>query len=154
MSFGPGVLAPGQDVMTGEFGPVVADHHLRQPATFGDDAQVADDAPTDSEVSSMHASHSRLWSSMTLSMRNRRPPATPEQDCQPPVADPSKLVPDVAHPHAYSIVLPAKRLILPCRSVDTDEPAGATMGEAVIAHQFPHCSVAIHRPGQFSPADP
>ena len=34
----PGVLTPGEDAMTGQLGSVVADHHARQPATFGDGA--------------------------------------------------------------------------------------------------------------------
>ena len=46
MPLDPGVLAPGEDGVTGELGAIVADHHARQPATFGDDAQLADDAPT------------------------------------------------------------------------------------------------------------
>lgn len=40
-----GVMAPGEDGMAGQFGPVVADHQTRQPATFGDGAQLPDDAP-------------------------------------------------------------------------------------------------------------
>ncbi len=34
----PGVLALGEDGVTGQFGAIVADHHARQPATFGDGA--------------------------------------------------------------------------------------------------------------------
>lgn len=31
-----GVLAPGEDGVTGQFGPIIADHHAWQSATFGD----------------------------------------------------------------------------------------------------------------------
>ena len=41
----PGVLAPGEDGVTGQFGPIIADHHAWQSATFGDGGQFANDAP-------------------------------------------------------------------------------------------------------------
>jgi hypothetical protein len=40
-----GVLAPGEDGVTGQFGPIIADHHAWQSATFGDGGQFANDAP-------------------------------------------------------------------------------------------------------------
>jgi hypothetical protein len=40
-----GVLTPGEDGMTGQFGAIVADHHARQPATLGDGGEFADDTP-------------------------------------------------------------------------------------------------------------
>ena len=59
MPLDPGVLAPGEDRMTGQLGASlridppdqpatvgVADHHARQPTTFGDRGQLAHDAPT------------------------------------------------------------------------------------------------------------
>lgn len=42
----PGILAPGGNGMTGQFGAGVAKHHARQSATFGDDAQLTNDPPT------------------------------------------------------------------------------------------------------------
>jgi hypothetical protein len=77
---------------------------------------------------------------------------TPEQDRQPAIAEPTTLVGDLAHPLADRIVLSAERLILPRRPVDPDQPAGATLGEAVVGYQLLHRSVAIHRPGQFFPS--
>ena len=41
-----GVLTPGEDGVTGQFGAVVADNHARQPATLGDGAQLANNPPT------------------------------------------------------------------------------------------------------------
>ncbi len=41
----PGVLSPGEYGVSGQLGAVVADHPARQPATLGDGAQLADDAP-------------------------------------------------------------------------------------------------------------
>ena len=38
-----GVLALGENSMTGQLGPAVADHHARQPATFGDGSQFPHD---------------------------------------------------------------------------------------------------------------
>lgn len=43
MSLAPGVLTLGKSGVTGQLGAI---HHARQPATFGDGAQFADDAPT------------------------------------------------------------------------------------------------------------
>lgn len=79
---------------------------------------------------------------------------TPEQDREPAIAEPATLVGELVHPLADSIILSAKRLMLPRRPVDPDQPAGATLGQAVVGHQLLHRSVAIHRPGQFFPADP
>jgi len=45
LPFDAGVLAPGQNGMTGQFGTVVADHHARQPATLGDGGELAHDTP-------------------------------------------------------------------------------------------------------------
>jgi hypothetical protein len=43
MPFDPGVLAPGEDGMTSQLDAVVADHNARQPAPFGDSAELTDD---------------------------------------------------------------------------------------------------------------
>ena len=40
-----GVLALGENSMTGQLGAIVADHHAWQSATFGDGGQFANDAP-------------------------------------------------------------------------------------------------------------
>ncbi|PTM44365.1 hypothetical protein C8J24_2568 [Sphingomonas aerolata] len=76
-------------------------------------------------------------------------PLAPERDRQPPVAEPTTLVRDLAHPDAGSIVLPAKRFIMPCRPIDPDKPAGTPLGETMVSHQLLHCSVALRRPDQF-----
>jgi hypothetical protein len=52
---------------------------------------------------------------------------TLEQDRQPAIAEPTTLVGDLAHQFAHSIILSAKRLVLPRRPVDPDQPAGATL---------------------------
>ena len=77
----------------------------------------------------------------------------PEQDRRPPRAEPAALVGDLAHPRPHNIVALAQRLILPCRPVDADQPAGATVGEAAVGQQLLHRSVAIHRRSQFFPLD-
>lgn len=77
---------------------------------------------------------------------------TLEQDRQQPIAEPASLVRDLAQPYTHDIIAPAQRLILPCRPVDPDQPAGTTLGEAVVGHQLPHRSVALRRPGQFFPS--
>jgi hypothetical protein len=46
MPLDAGVLAPGENGVTGQFGSVVADHHARQPATFGYGGQLTHDTPT------------------------------------------------------------------------------------------------------------
>lgn len=45
MLLDPGVLAPGEDGVTGQLGAIVADYHARQPATLGNSAQLAVDTP-------------------------------------------------------------------------------------------------------------
>lgn len=47
------------------------------------------------------------------------------------------------HAQAPAIVLPAKRLILLCRPVGPDQPAGPTLREAVINQQFPQPPVLV-----------
>ncbi|WP_206757888.1 hypothetical protein [Sphingomonas sp. CFBP 13706] len=73
-----------------------------------------------------------------------------EQDRQPPVAEPTTLVHDLAHLHAESIILSATRLVLPCGQINPYQPTGATLGEAAIGHQLLHRSVALRRPGGFN----
>jgi hypothetical protein len=42
----PCILAPCERGVTGQLDAVVADHYAQQPATLGDDAQLANDPPT------------------------------------------------------------------------------------------------------------
>jgi hypothetical protein len=49
MPFDPGFLASGQNGMTGQLGAVVADHHARQPAPFGDGGYLATTRRPDSD---------------------------------------------------------------------------------------------------------
>jgi hypothetical protein len=103
MLFDARVLAPGQNGVTGQFGPIVAYNPPRLRAV---------------SRSSRYNPTSLQVHYLALSL---------EQDRQTSIVEATTLVGDLAHPQTHSVVLPAKRLILPCRPVDPDQPAGATL---------------------------
>jgi hypothetical protein len=52
--------------MTGQFGVVVADHHARQPAMFGEGGEFADDMPNAPRRQSLRPMPTTFFSAIAL----------------------------------------------------------------------------------------
>src|SRR5438270_8964067 len=72
MPFNPGQLRPAQDGYACELGPVVADNHRRGPRRAITASSSRPTRAPDNEVTAINAMHSRVKSSTTARMRNRR----------------------------------------------------------------------------------
>jgi hypothetical protein len=68
---------------------------------------------------------------------------------QPAIAKPAPLVREFAQPCPHAGICGTLRSILECCSIDIDQPAGTSLGLAVIHDHLLHRSKPRRRPSQF-----